>query len=62
MFGGCSSLSVSRDGANMQVEEETGKPGAMDADYIGKLERGIHRWPNRHYRGAAACVRLWGGR
>ncbi len=42
--------------ANMQVEEETGKPGAMDADYIGKLERGIHRWPNRHYRSALRHV------
>ena len=44
--------------ANMQVEQETGKPGAMDADYIGKLERGIHRWPNRHYR--AALRRVFG--
>lgn len=42
--------------ANMQVEEETGKPGAMDADYISKLERGIHRWPNRDYRAALRHV------
>ncbi|MCA1674808.1 MAG: hypothetical protein LC799_22320, partial [Actinobacteria bacterium] len=42
--------------ANRQVEEETGKPGAMDADYIGKLERGIHRWPNWHYRVALRRV------
>jgi len=40
--------------ANMQVERVTGRSGAMDADYIGKLERGIHRWPNRQYR-AALC-------
>ncbi|WP_091455928.1 hypothetical protein [Actinokineospora iranica] len=38
--------------ANTRVEQATGKPGAMDADYIGKLERGVHRWPNRQYRAA----------
>ncbi len=38
--------------ANTWVERVTGKPGAMDADYIGKLERGIHRWPNQQYRAA----------
>lgn len=43
--------------ANAQVERATGKPGAMDADYIGKLERGVHRWPNRDYR-EALCVVL----
>lgn len=42
--------------ANAQVEQATDKPGAMDADYIGKLERGIHRWPNRHYRTALRAV------
>ncbi|GAA3040538.1 XRE family transcriptional regulator [Actinokineospora globicatena] len=24
----------------------------MDADYVGKLERGVHRWPNKGYRDA----------
>lgn len=38
--------------ANMQVETNTGKPGAMDADYISKLERGLHTWPGKHYRRA----------
>lgn len=38
--------------ANAQVEAVTSKSGAMDADYVGKLERGIHRWPNRDYRRA----------
>ncbi|MGH3906563.1 MAG: helix-turn-helix domain-containing protein [Pseudonocardiaceae bacterium] len=42
--------------ANARVERETGTPGAMDADYIGKLERGIHHWPNRHYRTALCRV------
>ncbi|GLZ42417.1 hypothetical protein [Actinokineospora sp. NBRC 105648] len=42
--------------ANTEVERATGKPGAMDADYVGKLERGIHRWPNRDYRAALRQV------
>ncbi|MGH3981013.1 MAG: helix-turn-helix domain-containing protein [Pseudonocardiaceae bacterium] len=42
--------------ANAQVERATNKPGAMDADYIGKLERGVHRWPNQHYRRALRAV------
>lgn len=42
--------------ANVEVERETAKPGAMDADYIGKFERGLHRWPNRHYRAALRRV------
>jgi transcriptional regulator with XRE-family HTH domain len=42
--------------ANTQVERDTGKVGAMDADYIGKLERGVHRWPNQHYRRALRAV------
>jgi transcriptional regulator with XRE-family HTH domain/tetratricopeptide (TPR) repeat protein len=42
--------------ANTQVEAATDRPGAMDADYIGKLERGIHTWPNKHYRQALRSV------
>ena len=42
--------------ANTEVERGSGTLGAMDADYIGKLERGIHRWPNRHYRTALRHV------
>lgn len=42
--------------ANQQVAPGTDKTGAMDADYIGKLERGIHRWPNKEYRGALRSV------
>lgn len=38
--------------ANAQVEQVTGRAGAMDADYVSKLERGIHRWPGKHYRRA----------
>ena len=42
--------------ANAQVEAATGRYGAMDADYVGKLERGVHRWPNRAYRQALRAV------
>lgn len=42
--------------ANDEVERLTDSPGAMDADYIGKLERGVHTWPNRPYREALRTV------
>lgn len=42
--------------ANAQVERDTRKPGAMDADYISKLERGIHTWPGKDYRRALRTV------
>ncbi|MET9267009.1 helix-turn-helix transcriptional regulator [Amycolatopsis sp. NPDC004079] len=42
--------------ANQQVAPGTDKTGAMDADYIGKLERGVHRWPNQEYRRALRTV------
>lgn len=42
--------------ANAEVERAIGRPGAMDADYIGKLERGVHSWPNQHYRAALRSV------
>ncbi|MCE6993797.1 XRE family transcriptional regulator [Saccharothrix sp. S26] len=42
--------------ANAQVEAATGRIGAMDADYVGKLERGVHRWPHRSYRDALRVV------
>lgn len=42
--------------ANAQVERDTGACGAMDADYVSKLERGVHRWPNRQYRAALRTV------
>ncbi|GAA1973555.1 hypothetical protein GCM10009754_55590 [Amycolatopsis minnesotensis] len=28
----------------------------MDADYVSKLERGVHRWPGKHYRRALLTV------
>jgi transcriptional regulator with XRE-family HTH domain len=41
---------------NAQVEQDTGRLGGMDADYVSKLERGIHTWPNKHYRQALRAV------
>jgi transcriptional regulator with XRE-family HTH domain len=42
--------------ANAQVEAVTSHAGGMDADYISKLERGVHTWPNKHYRQALRHV------
>jgi transcriptional regulator with XRE-family HTH domain len=42
--------------ANAQVEFVTGTCGAMDADYVSKLERGVHRWPGKDYRSALRAV------
>jgi transcriptional regulator with XRE-family HTH domain len=41
---------------NYEVERATGRIGAMDGDYISKLERGIHTWPNKRYRQALCKV------
>ncbi|WNV88262.1 helix-turn-helix domain-containing protein [Umezawaea sp. Da 62-37] len=42
--------------ANALFEAATGRGGAMDDNYIGKLERGLHRWPNHGYRAALRAV------
>lgn len=42
--------------ANAQVEGTTNGPGAMDGDYVSKLERGIIRWPGKEYRQALRQV------
>lgn len=42
--------------ANAQVDKDTGRPGAMVAEYVSKLERGIHRWPREDYRRAFRAV------
>lgn len=42
--------------ANAQVGRDTATQGAMDADYISKLERGIHTWPGKDYRRALRAV------
>jgi transcriptional regulator with XRE-family HTH domain len=42
--------------ANVEVNCLTESHGGMDADYISRLERGIHTWPNKHYRQALRVV------
>ncbi len=42
--------------ANQAVDAATGSVGGMDADYVSKLERGVHTWPNKHYRQALCQV------
>src|SRR5438552_471381 len=41
---------------NYEVERDTGRVGAMDGDYVSKLERGIHTWPSKRYRQALCKV------
>lgn len=38
--------------ANAWLAEHSDRPGAMDAHYVAKLERGVVRWPNHDYRAA----------
>jgi transcriptional regulator with XRE-family HTH domain len=35
---------------NAHVYATTGRRARLDAGYIGKLERGEHRWPRADYR------------
>jgi hypothetical protein len=41
---------------NAWIYRRTGRAGAVTASYIGKLERGIIRWPQRDYRDALRAV------
>ncbi|TDD50113.1 hypothetical protein [Saccharopolyspora elongata] len=41
---------------NAQVFRSTGKVTAIDANHIGKWERGVIRWPAAHYRAAIRAV------
>ncbi|MDW5324258.1 hypothetical protein [Plantactinospora sp. KLBMP9567] len=40
------------EGLNSVLFEQTGKVYALDANYVGKLERGVIRWPQPEYRQA----------
>lgn len=42
--------------ANRRAEQLSGRAAAMDGDYVGKLERGVHRWPHKDYRRALCDV------
>jgi hypothetical protein len=44
------------DQANEFIFGEVGREVGLDANYIGKLERGEHRWPNELYRRAFRSV------
>ncbi|MFI5955376.1 multiprotein-bridging factor 1 family protein [Cryptosporangium sp. NPDC051539] len=44
------------DRANEFIFGEIGREVGLDANYIGKLERGEHRWPNDLYRRAFRAV------
>lgn len=41
---------------NAELARNHGSYGALDATYIGKLERGEHRWPQERYRRAFRAV------
>lgn len=41
---------------NAWLHRRTNRPGALDAHYIGRLERGAVRWPGREYRAALRSV------
>jgi hypothetical protein len=41
---------------NAHVLELTERAGALDANYIGKLERGVITWPRSHYRAALRVI------
>jgi len=44
------------DMVNAELAHIEGRYGALDATYIGKLERGEHRWPQERYRQALRAV------
>lgn len=41
---------------NAHVYHATGRVSAMDAHYVGRLERGQRRWPSVEYRNALRAV------
>ena len=44
------------DAVNAHVYRTTGQVTAMDAHYVGRLERGLRRWPSIAYRDAFRAV------
>jgi hypothetical protein len=41
---------------NAHVHRTTGRVSAMDAHYVGRLERGLRRYPTADYRAAFRAV------
>jgi hypothetical protein len=54
--GECLSRQELADLVNAHVLQSTQRPGALDANYIGKLERGVITWPRAHYRQGLRAV------
>ncbi len=44
------------DAVNRWVYRQTGRVNQLSANYIGKLERGVFRWPNTDYRAGLRAV------
>lgn len=42
--------------ANKHIATNSGRQGVIDAEHVGKLERGEHRWPGIHHRAAFRAV------
>nr|MDT0658703.1 hypothetical protein [Micromonospora sp. DSM 115978] len=41
---------------NGMLSSQTGKEYTLDANYVGKLERGVIRWPHSDYRQALRTI------
>jgi len=54
--GECLSRQEVAELANEWLYQATGMVVELDANYIGKLERGVIRWPHRRYRDALRAV------
>jgi transcriptional regulator with XRE-family HTH domain len=44
------------DAANAYLYAQTGREYRLDANYVGKLEQGVHRWPSEPIRRALRAV------
>jgi hypothetical protein len=44
------------DAVNAYIFKTTNRVYALDAHYVGRLERGVRRWPNADYRAAFRAV------
>jgi hypothetical protein len=54
--GRCTSRQELADLVNRCLAASGVRGAALDAAYLGKLERGEHRWPSREYRSAFRMV------
>ncbi|BCJ66436.1 hypothetical protein [Polymorphospora rubra] len=54
--GRASSRQELAEAVNARVFATTGRVACLDGNYVGKLERGRHRWPGADYRAAFRAV------